>query len=225
MTMRSLRSSMIESDEYPEPLKNHNTNGNVARVVFVDLADALVAEIQQATYVVGCIAWLTHLRILDTLARKKGVSIILQKEDFLRPDAGGPTQETLRRKYDAITPTNGESFWDETNPNNLLARVNTCSPPEIGIRCCGVASQKGNARPRMHHKFAVFLNANFKPYRVWTGSYNWTNNAELSFENAVVLDDKSIVSAYFKEFQQIAALSEPLDWTSEYVQPEYRIGT
>ena len=63
------------------------------------------------------------------------------------------------------------------------------------------------------------------PYKVWTGSFNFTNNAERSFENAVVLEEPSIVQAYFKEFQQIAALSEPLDWESEWVEPEWRIGT
>lgn len=34
-----------------------------------------------------------------------------------------------------------------------------------------------------------------------------------------------ILEAYYKEFQQIYALSEPLDWETEWAAPELRIGT
>ena len=34
-----------------------------------------------------------------------------------------------------------------------------------------------------------------------------------------------IVQAYYQEWGQVFALSEPLDWESEWVEPEYRIGT
>ncbi len=64
-----------------------------------------------------------------------------------------------------------------------------------------------------------------KPVRVWTGSFNLTQNAVASFENAVIISNPRIVQAYTVEFEQLFALSEPLDWTTEYVEPEYRIGT
>lgn len=92
----------------------------------------------------------------------------------------------------------------------------------------------------MHNKFLVFANYEeepragehgswvetvIKPYGVWTGSFNLTQNAERSFENAVYMTNKAIVRAYFEEFSQIMALSEPLDWSKDWMEPEWRIGT
>lgn len=67
------------------------------------------------------------------------------------------------------------------------------------------------------------------PVAVWTGSFNFTKTASFSFENVIMLHDKSgtnpVLNAYLKEHHQIYALSEPLDWTSKWVAPEFRIGT
>ena len=45
------------------------------------------------------------------------------------------------------------------------------------------------------------------------------------FENAVILRDQDIAAAYAREWAQILALSEPLDWEAGWCVPEYRIGT
>ena len=85
----------------------------------------------------------------------------------------------------------------------------------------------------MHNKFMVFAkilmdehgNHLYHPYAVWTGSFNFTKNAGMSLENAVYITVPNIVKAYLKEFEQIAALSEPLDWDSEWMSPEWWIGS
>jgi len=41
----------------------------------------------------------------------------------------------------------------------------------------------------------------------------------------VVLKDSRVVKAYYDEWQHIMALSEPLDWSSRWVEPEWRVGT
>jgi hypothetical protein len=64
-----------------------------------------------------------------------------------------------------------------------------------------------------------------QPYAVWTGSFNPTHNGTMSLENAVIIYDDEIAGAYYREWQQIEALSEPLDWNSPWVAPEWRIGT
>ena len=63
------------------------------------------------------------------------------------------------------------------------------------------------------------------PYVVWTGSLNFSIASTLSFENAILIRKKEVVDLYFKEFCQILALSEPLDWASEWMRPEWWIGT
>ncbi len=84
----------------------------------------------------------------------------------------------------------------------------------------------------MHNKFLVFARITHEqdrdtitPYAVWTGSFNFTVNAVASLENALYLTSPEIVGAFFEEFGQIMALSEPLDWESDWMTPEWRIGT
>jgi len=59
-----------------------------------------------------------------------------------------------------------------------------------------VEIRAGRGRGIMHDKFAVFDNA-----LVFTGSYNWTNNAEhQNWENALFTDDPKVIQAYNAQF-------------------------
>lgn len=105
------------------------------------------------------------------------------------------------------------------------------------VSCVGnINNAKVAAFPRMHNKFLIFAKRNNNseltydeksiiPYAVWTGSYNITKNASMSFENALYITDLKIVNAFYKEFAQIIALSESLDWFKDWVEPQWRIGT
>lgn len=64
-----------------------------------------------------------------------------------------------------------------------------------------------------------------QPYAAWTGWFNFTLNAASSLENAVVLREPTLVNAYYREWAQVLAVSEPLDWTAEWVEPDWRIGS
>jgi len=60
-----------------------------------------------------------------------------------------------------------------------------------------VAIRSGKGRGIMHDKFAVFDGK-----EAFTGSYNWTNNAEHNnWENGLFTDEPKIVQAYQKEFE------------------------
>lgn len=91
---------------------------------------------------------------------------------------------------------------------------------------------KAAAFPRMHNKFIIFAKKDIdyedpesgsrmkiSPYAVWTGSFNITKNAGMSFENALYITDMTIVNAYYQEFAQITALSESLNWFKDWVEP------
>jgi hypothetical protein len=123
-----------------------------------------------------------------------------------------------------------------------------------GIRCVGgINLNKSPSFPRSHHKFVVFCrieDANLiepeqqdlyqhyvesgvvqpnphklaRPYAVWTGSFNFTQTAMKSFENAVVIRDVDISLGYMHEFAHVYALSEPLDWEATWARPEYELG-
>ena len=91
--------------------------------------------------------------------------------------------------------------------------------------------------PRMHHKFLVFCkyiedidysdpnSSHYQPYAIWTGSYNMTKNATNSLENGIYISSENVATQFFNEWHQLIMVSEPLDWTSEYSEPELEINT
>lgn len=209
------------------------------QVYFKDLESHLIGHIRMAEAVVGCVAWLTSMPVLRALAGLQAVSIIVQKEDFLRPDLGDDRRSSrkLRDLYDALPAGLYRCY---TQGVGILRSMAVSSGPKIeAVRCMGVHNrERRSACPRMHHKFLVFcdwepidakLNGGCArrlcPYAVWTGSFNFTANAGRSFENAVLIYDEAIAQAYRDEWAQVAALSEPLNWKDEWCAPEWRIGT
>lgn len=213
--------------------KDHGITSGAIEVVFFAHASRLIELILQHQFAFGCVAWLTDPQILAALAQRVA-QIVIQKEDFLRPDtsprAGWRTE--LRRSYDQI-----RCWFDRYELPSVAGSLSTNGDSTCeGIRCVGERPHNRNTSPKMHHKFLVLgsikdedndkrLPPTFSPEVVWTGSFNFTRNASASFENAVIIRDTKIADAYLKEWAQILALSEPLDWTSEYIAPEWRIGT
>ncbi|MDV3351296.1 phospholipase D-like domain-containing protein [Leptothoe sp. LEGE 181152] len=203
-------------------------------VYFRDIENKLISHIHEADAVFGAVAWLTSPTILDALSEVSNVSIIVQKEDFLRPDIGVRSnfKSTLRRMYDNL-----KCKLLRASFNNILQSVSILGDLSIEpVRCVGNHNrEKKPAFPRMHNKFLVFANVEagekeysfevIKPYAVWTGSFNLTKNAIRSLENALYITDSKIVNAYFQEYGQIAAMSEKLDWETDWAAPQWRIGT
>ena len=203
-------------------------------VYFRDIESKLLQHISEADAAFGAVAWLTSDSIISALARLSYVSVIVQKEDFLRPDMGASNnwKKELRQKYSALKcGLTRHSF------QNILGSVSVASDPSIEpVRCVGNHNRdKKPAFPRMHNKFLVFAKVTsgetehepkiIEPYAVWTGSFNFTKNATNSLENALYITEQLIVNAFFNEYGQIAAMSEPLDWISDWAEPEWRIGT
>jgi phosphatidylserine/phosphatidylglycerophosphate/cardiolipin synthase-like enzyme len=64
----------------------------------------------------------------------------------------------------------------------------------IAVRSLGIPEQS-----LMHHKFAIF-----DERLVVTGSYNWTNSAEVAnYENLVVLEEPGPVTRFQQEFRRL----------------------
>ena len=215
---------------------DYSISSGKVEAYFKNLEDVLIDKIKQSKVVVGCVAWLTNPRILKAM-QSVPCSIIVQKEDFLRPDSKGSKTE-LHYLYSRLH----YNFSRFDMP--IIAKYNTHDEMELdAIRCVGSHnSTKNSAHPRSHHKFIVFCdikdgeaslddgelcpyNKTPVPTSVWTGSFNFTNNANNSLENAVVINDPVIAEAYFKEYAQVMLLSEKLDRETPWVSPEYRIGS
>ena len=220
------------------------------RAYFGELSEHLIYHIQQSTFIVGCCAWLTHAGVIDALSRIDfGSQIVCQKEDFLRPDfrSGRQFKNRLHSLYSSL-----KCHVDRHACASVASIGELSTGMDEGqmdpVRCVGNHnSEKHPAWPRMHHKFVVFCGVEGcdkhseneycecdgygtygrrpVPLSVWTGSFNPTANGTRSRENAVVIESRVIATAFFREWFQMFALSEPLDWSSEWCAPEYRIGT
>ncbi len=225
----------------PEPCYDRSTVTGDTAVYFRDLKRRLINHIGKADVVVGCVAWLTDFDIIAALSQKD-TSIIVQKEDFLRPDIykRNAWKSSLREAYASISCSHERYAFVGT----IISNLSVCGDPSLpGVRCVGNHnSEKKPAFPRMHNKFLVFAKYlpteqpeedesyftyynDIHPYSVWTGSFNFTKNAGASLENAIVISNSHIADAYYQEYAFITGLSEPLDWETDWCSPEWRIGT
>ncbi len=234
MTDIDLNKGVIENADGPDqPIADHGIETEEISVYFRNLEESLIHHISAAQAVFGAVAWMTNEAILGALADVENVSIIVQKEDFLRPDLntkpGWPHR--LRQLYAALS-----CDLTRYDLKNRIGMMSFASDPSIEpVRCVGNFNrEKKPAAPRMHNKFLVLANVadpdkqgerQINPYAVWTGSFNFSKNATRSFENAMLVTNQKVVDAYFSEYGEIAAMSEKLDWTSDWVAPEWRIGT
>ncbi len=221
----------VPVDHDHEPQRDNSISAIAPiEVIFRDHQARLVQEIARYPVVIGCVAWLTDSAVLAALVKCLHVSIIVQKEDFLRPDLVQMRTLGLRRLYDALPAP----LMRYSLPGGVSGLNYAGDPSIAAVRCVGHHnSEKKSAWPRMHNKFLVFCDfnpngdglENVMPRKVWTGSYNISANAAASWENAIMIDSPEVAGAYAREYGQIMAFSETLDWTSEWIAPEYRIGS
>ncbi|QOV28815.1 hypothetical protein INT50_08980 [Vibrio diabolicus] len=230
---------------YDFKIRNYNSTSPSAQVevIFDNITERLVSLIQQYDIAVGCVAWLTNFEILEELSRKDWTNLVVQKEDFLRNDSSKNDTDWQARLRQAYGKLSGKDFsmnvpelyidhphFNRTVQQCCVRADGAWSHFRETVRCIGYSNYGRNITPKMHHKFLVLGHSDsgvdFVPELVWTGSFNFTQNAESSRENAVIIRDKKICHAYLSEWAQLWALSEPLDWTSaEPEKPELYVGT
>lgn len=215
------------ADEHtPMPLvdlKPESFVNALVKPVFRDIEQQLVECIEQADVVVGCMAWLTNKRILKALSNKtKGVQIVVQQEDWLRPD----TEDwTMRKQRELYRQLNGIP--------NSYAQVNWCAGIQIQpIRLSGTPKNSQRNNPKMHHKFLVFCRSSdswvSEAESVWTGSFNATQNATCSLENGLLINSPEIANIYMQEWRQVLMTSTTIgleDWDKEYGDDYLRDGS
>lgn len=187
----------------------------LVRPVFRNIESELIQEIKKHDIVVGCVAWLTSVPILEALQGKQ-VSFVIQQEDWLRPDS---TEWSLQKQRDLYRSLRGIE--------NYIANASWCCSFDVQpIRLSGKPKTKNRSNARMHHKFVLFgkdsstedvWDASFD--LLWTGSYNFTSNATKSLENGVFIKSEDIVKAYFTEWRQVLLSSFRIEdkwWGESY---------
>jgi hypothetical protein len=229
------------TSNYSIPSRPSQAGSGDTIAYFQDITDRLVDHINQAQIVLGCVAWLTNPHILSALAAKDAVQIIVQKEDFLRPDYPEENSKpwdrmhNIRKLYYYLPHNLSHESFIGTVMHRMSNSWNTTIE---AVRCVGYQKDKDTSTlPRMHHKFVLFCKYGEKivdeysgdyqrpivPYAVWTGSFNFTNNSIRSLENAIYTENKDVVRGYFDEYIHVLSISEPLNWSSEWCAPEWGV--
>lgn len=210
---------------------NHNGGSEFVEVYFQNIKKQLELFIDEADCIVGCVAWITDEDVLKFLSAKRGVSLVVQKENKSKANWSALTRMS---KY----------FVQEIQAahTDLLAYYLEKSGKNVGaidlFRCVGHVKAKDSKEilPLMHHKFLVDCSLEdvedevspvglkprkkLVPKRFWTGSYNFSRNAQSSLENALVCEDKAAAECYFGMWQRIYAMSESLKYASNNPEPE-----
>jgi len=187
-----------------------------------NLESSLVEYIKKAHTIVGCVAWLTNTAVLTELAHHE-VSIVVQAEDWLRPDSislNSSWPAHLRSLYAKVPDFNYKNYYT-FHPllhDTIFTVFNDYLDVSIpAFRCAGELNRHSNpAFPRMHHKFLVFADKSGVPYAVWTGSFNITLNGTHSLENAVYIESQEVARAYIKEWAHVLIMSDNLEWAHKW---------
>ncbi len=167
--------------------------GQTVKFMLSDLKTHLLEWISKQECVVGCVAWLTNKEILEALPKK--CCIVMQKEDWLRPDYDGshPAQ------YSKNLYTGPSSLYRQ-DFSGLDCMNSSCYKPIDKFRLFGVAVEGKYGRPLMHHKFMIgmesynekkvceigeYENRRYRPISVWAGSFNMSKgsvrNCDMTF--------------------------------------------
>ena len=229
--------------------EDFSTESGTVTVIFRNHLENLAELIQRAAAMnlacVGAIAWLTDPHILYQLTKLR-THIIVQKEDFLRPDVDqdNPYREMLlRADYDDIKGL--ETRYDLPG---IYSSLSFATDPTLeGVRCLGNRPEPGVASPNaqqvfrvLQHRYDLSSRLHFKgtrrtlpecpptpmaaPVRVdrlVQRHHKWPQ----LMGNSLIIQDVTIAQAYLDEWCQLLALSEKLDWEDPYVTPQWRIGT
>lgn len=170
---------------------------NTPHVYFNQICQRLVEHIEESEVVLGCVAWITHSDVLEALSRKR-CCIIIQQEDW-----SVEYRKTWYQQYQTLTPVEINDLRKVCPQlRNLKNYVNTA------IRTVNLP-QTGKQQPRMHHKFLIMFKKT--GVGIWTGSFNITQNACQSLENAMYIDFDPYIKPFVNEFFHILCLSCELD--------------
>ena len=151
---KNLHDVLVMDDYKLVPQVDNGIETEEVSVYFKNIEDEIVKRIKKSAYVFGCVAWLTNKKILKALQSCEDVVIVVQEEDFLRPDKtfnGNKEKwkEYLKELYDKLKGDAGGSV-------NYKLGITEHGSWDTGIRRCGYTNkEKAAAFPRMHNKFII----------------------------------------------------------------------
>jgi hypothetical protein len=158
--------------------------------------------------VIGCIAWLSNIEIINALSQASKVSLLVNDEDYSK----WGFKTVKKEKYEKLPPFNTpfSSVWGNKIETSLNSLGNKIYEP---VRCYGQEGKNGGGggiSSIMHAKFLVICDDNCMPKWLWSGSMNFTSNSTNNLEIATFIQDPEIALHAFFYFGNTFVLSKTL---------------
>lgn len=172
----------------PDP----SCRSGVVQCIFNEIDTFIVGQIQSHDLAVGCTAyWSPDSPIIAALQAKEIYSLVVSRESSkeIKPPSGNFPIDLLRDLETELYGSVG------IRPDAEVRAVEYIAKQEIGDRYF----------PRLHSKFLVLMDrvgSGYMARKVITGSYNFSRNASVSFENVVCIEDEGIAFAYLRHWYQ-----------------------
>lgn len=182
----------------------------------------------------GCVAWLSHPDITARLAQMATCVVVDKPECASRwhralHERGQPFPPQALPGFEHYAPRDADGQPVVVGPSGPWPPDET---PGIGpVRVAGFRGDKW--APLLHPKMLVlgyvYWAADefsrermlFRPELVWWGSANWTRGAARHIEVGTYSDDADLLSGATDFLSEVVRLSEPLDTTSIFPEPEF----
>lgn len=196
-----------------------------ARLFMSNIDDSIVHCIEthgKGKTIIACMAWLSNRKILQAVINNaKRVLFLVNDENFSQWKGVLPLYDTLPRFTEPLhTAFSGSKncvlrTLDRDKFGNPLPHCQY-----EAVRCFGNASFTKSSTPTslMHNKIIVFFDEVRAPggkmvetpVSFITGSFNCTNNAPNSLENATFIKSRKGAERHFQEFSIIFLHSKPI---------------
>ncbi|WP_206483268.1 phospholipase D-like domain-containing protein [Thalassotalea sp. G2M2-11] len=209
---------------------NSSYEDSLLKVVFDNIELEVCKEIEKHNLIVGCTLTLSNEKIIEALSsNEKEVCIIVDKKSSLKK------QRFLKDSSSNLTafkfdPSTFGDLYLLTSPD--VKQINNKDP----IRLFGLSTEPyeevgddnetRKRYPLSHQKFLVFCNydndGTISAEKIVTGSFNFSDNAPYSRENVIFINDPKVANLFYREWQRIATLSEPLNqFCKDDIAPQF----
>lgn len=177
--------------------------------VFKEFERNLQSLFEKYEAFVGCVAWLNDSNIL-AMMKEKSLGLVVTKDpkNWQDDQLSRLLEQTTYSHYSVTSGVHPGTRFDLTKDDFEKAGQ---------VRCIGDRTNTEDVI-LMHNKFLVFgeitkseSNFVFHPKCVWTGSRNMTFAAKRHRENAVIITNDKIASAYRAEWANLYLNSERLN--------------
>jgi len=150
--------------------------------------------------IIGCMAWLSSVRIINALSWASKVCLIVNNENYSK---WGNGTAVTREKYNVL-PAFDVTFR-EVWGKKIESLINLWENKYESVRCFGGMKSGGGgyASSLMHAKFLIICDDDDMPRWIWEGSMNFTENASNNIELANFTDDPKQAIFLFHYFVDV----------------------